>query len=131
MLPVAFKSPTRQRPMNIRNRRGIEGHGGHDSHPGLHGRTSATVDREVRGEWMSYKLKAVYQEGVFVPKERCEIPEGSEVELIIQGPILLPPEAKEAKERQQILRMLTERMQQKLFPVNAPRLTRETLHERR
>ena len=39
---------------------------------------------------MPFRLKAVYQEGVFIPRERCEIPEGSEVELIIQGPLILP-----------------------------------------
>jgi predicted DNA-binding antitoxin AbrB/MazE fold protein len=80
---------------------------------------------------MPYRLKAVYQEGVFVPRERCELPEGSEVELIIQGPLILPPEVKEGVERQHILRMVVDRMQQNPLPVDVPRLTREALHERR
>jgi predicted DNA-binding antitoxin AbrB/MazE fold protein len=80
---------------------------------------------------MSYRVKAVYQEGVFVPQGHCEIPEGSEVELIIQGPLTLPPEMKETAERKHILRMVIERMQHNPLPVDAPRLTREALHERR
>jgi predicted DNA-binding antitoxin AbrB/MazE fold protein len=80
---------------------------------------------------MPHRLRAVYQEGVFVPKERCEIPEGSEVELIVQGPLTLPPEVKETAERKHLLRMVIERMQHNPLPVDAPRLTREALHERR
>jgi predicted DNA-binding antitoxin AbrB/MazE fold protein len=80
---------------------------------------------------MAHKVKAVYQRGVFVPQGPCDVPEGSEVELIIQGPLILPPEVKEAKERQDILRAVVERMQQNPLPVDAPGLTREALHERR
>jgi predicted DNA-binding antitoxin AbrB/MazE fold protein len=80
---------------------------------------------------MAHKVKAVYQRGVFVPEGPCDVPEGAEVELIIQGPLILPPEVKEAKERQHILRMVIERMRQNPLPVDAPRLTREALHERR
>ena len=80
---------------------------------------------------MSRKLKALYQGGVFVPQEPCDVPEGSEVELIIHGPLILAPEVKEAKERQHILRMVVERMRQNPLPVDVPGLTREALHERR
>ena len=80
---------------------------------------------------MAHKLKAVYQGGVFVPQEPCAVPEGSEVELIIHGPIIVPPEVKEGKERQHILRMVVERMRQNPLPIGGPRLTREALHERR
>jgi predicted DNA-binding antitoxin AbrB/MazE fold protein len=80
---------------------------------------------------MAHKVKAIYQSGVFVPEGPCDVPEGSEVELIIQSPLILPPEVKEAKERQHILRMVVERMQQNPLPVDAPGLTREALHERR
>lgn len=41
---------------------------------------------------MSHRLKSVYHSGCFVPNEPCHIPEGSEVDLIIQGPPILPPE---------------------------------------
>ena len=80
---------------------------------------------------MPHRLKAVYQEGVFVPREPCDFPEGAEVELIIQGPLIVSPEVKEDEERQYILRMVVERMQHNPLPANAPRLTREALHERR
>ena len=80
---------------------------------------------------MPHSVKAVYHKGVFVPQEPCNIPEGLEVELIIQGPLLLPPEIKEAEERKQILRIIVERMQQNIIPTEAPRLAREALHDRR
>ena len=80
---------------------------------------------------MANKVKAVYQRGVFVPEGPCDVPEGSEVELIIQGPLILSPEVKDAEERQHILRMVVDRMQQNPLPTDAPGLTREALHERR
>jgi predicted DNA-binding antitoxin AbrB/MazE fold protein len=80
---------------------------------------------------MAHKVKAVYQRGVFVPEGPCDVPEGSEVELIIHSPFILLPEVKEAEERQHILRMVVERMRQNPLPVDAPGLTREALHERR
>ena len=36
---------------------------------------------------MANKVKAVYQRGVFVPEGPCDVPEGSEVELIIHSPL--------------------------------------------
>jgi len=89
-----------------------------------------SIDEAVRRGRMAHKLKAVYQGGVFVPQEPCDIPEGLEVELIIQGPLILPPEVKEDKKRQHILKMVVERMQHNPLPADAPRLTREALHER-
>jgi hypothetical protein len=68
---------------------------------------------------------------VFIAQEFCDLPEGSEVELIIQGPAVLPPEVKGSEEKERILRMTVERMQQNPIPARAPRLTREALHERR
>jgi len=80
---------------------------------------------------MSQKLRAVYQGGTFLPQEPCDVPEGSEVELIIQGPFILPPEVREPEEQGSILRTVAQRMQQNPIPAGAPRLTREALHERR
>jgi predicted DNA-binding antitoxin AbrB/MazE fold protein len=80
---------------------------------------------------MVHKLKAVYRQGVFVPQEPCDVPEGSEVELIVHGPLIIPPEVKEAKEREQILRTMIDRMQRNPLPANAPRPTRDAIHERR
>jgi predicted DNA-binding antitoxin AbrB/MazE fold protein len=80
---------------------------------------------------MPHSVKAVYHKGVFVPQEPCNIPEGVEVDLIIRGPLLLPPEIKEAEEKKRILRIIVERMQQNALPTGAPRLTREALYDRR
>ena len=40
---------------------------------------------------MSDALRAVYRNGVFVPETACDLPEDSEVELIVQGPVIIPP----------------------------------------
>lgn len=79
---------------------------------------------------MLQRLKAVYQGGTFLPQEPCDVPDGSQVELIVQGPFALPPEVSEQERRAEILRAVVERMQQNPFPAAAPHLTRETLHER-
>lgn len=79
---------------------------------------------------MSQRLKAVYRRGAFLPKEPCEVPEGSEVELTIEGPFLLSPEVREPKEQKHILKAIVERMRQNPIPAGAPPLTRESLHER-
>jgi predicted DNA-binding antitoxin AbrB/MazE fold protein len=79
---------------------------------------------------MLKSVKAVYHKGVFVPRESCDIPEGAEVELIIQCSFLLPPEIRGDEEKKRILRITVERMQQNLIPTEAPRLTREAFHDR-
>jgi hypothetical protein len=60
----------------------------------------------------------------------CDLPEGAEVELILQGPIILPPEVTEPEERMRILTEMVDRMQKNPLPAGAPPLTRESLHER-
>jgi len=80
---------------------------------------------------MSQRLRAIYRDGAFVPQTPCDLPEDSEVELIIQGPYLLPPKVKDASARAQILKQIVERMRQNPIPAGAPRLTRDELHERR
>ncbi len=78
----------------------------------------------------SQKLKAVYHTGTFVPKAPCELPEGAEVELTVQGPFLLSASATDAKEKTRILQAVIQRMQANPIPGGAPRLSREALHER-
>ena len=80
---------------------------------------------------MSQRLRAVYHSGCFVPKEPCDVPEGSEVELIIQGPAVLLPEVTDPEERRRILKAVLESTLSNPLPASAPRLTREELHERR
>jgi len=78
---------------------------------------------------MSQKLKAVFHDGAFLPQERCDVSEGSEVELIVQGPFVVPPEVTDREERRRILAKLVQRMRRNPIPAGAPRFTREALHE--
>ena len=80
---------------------------------------------------MTYRTKAIYRNGAFVPKTRCDLPEGAEVELLVQGPLLVPPTVTAPKQRARVLRQVTERMMQNPIPASAPRFTRDELHERR
>jgi len=80
---------------------------------------------------MTRQLKAVYRGGAFVPLETCDLPEGSEVHLTIEGSRAIAPGVTEAAERQRILKALVERMRANPILEGAPRLNREALHERR
>lgn len=80
---------------------------------------------------MSQKIKAVFHDGAFVPQQPCNFPEGSEVELIVERPNVLPPEENDPEERKRILKELVEDIRRNPFPENAPRFTREEMHERR
>lgn len=79
---------------------------------------------------MEQAIKAIYTKGHFVPRKPCALPEGAEVELILQGPALLPPDVKDGQERARILQEVVERMRKNPLPERAIRLTRESLHER-
>ena len=81
---------------------------------------------------MVQRLKAIYQGGTFIPQTPCDLPENSEVELIIEGPAVLPPAVTDPEERKRILEELIQKMRDNPIPANAPaRFTREDLHERR
>lgn len=80
---------------------------------------------------MVQKLKAIYYNGVFVPQVPYNLPEGTEVELTIQDPYTIPPEVKDPAERARLLQELVQRMKDNPIPANAPRFTRDELHERR
>ena len=79
---------------------------------------------------MSKSLKAVYQRGAFIPKTPCHLPDESEVELIVQDPVLSQPEVVDALERANIISQLVAWMQRSVLPDTAPRFSRELLHER-
>jgi predicted DNA-binding antitoxin AbrB/MazE fold protein len=79
---------------------------------------------------MDSTLRAVYRNGVFVPATACQLPENSEVELIVQGPVITPPRVTDPQERTRIRKQVVERMRQDRIASDAPRLTREQLHER-
>jgi len=59
------------------------------------------------------------------------LPEGVEVELFVQSSQVIPPQITDIGARQNFLKQLVERMQQNPISSNAPRFTRDMLHERR
>ena len=79
---------------------------------------------------MSLQVKAVFRNGAFVVQEPCDLPQESEVNLIVQGPLIVPPAVTEPEERARILAAMTQRMRQNPVPAEAPHFSREQLHER-
>jgi predicted DNA-binding antitoxin AbrB/MazE fold protein len=81
---------------------------------------------------MSDTLRAIYRNGTFVPVVPCNLPENTPVEVHVKGaPRIQPPLEPDPIKRRKIMRELIERMQTNPIPVDAPRFTREELHERR
>jgi predicted DNA-binding antitoxin AbrB/MazE fold protein len=80
---------------------------------------------------MPQALKAVYRSGTFILQTACDLPEGTEVEIFVQSPQVVPPKIADVAAKQNFLRLLVERMQQNPIPSHAPRFTRDMLHERR
>lgn len=79
---------------------------------------------------MPHALKAIYRNGTFILQTSCDLPEGAEVELLVQSPQVVSPPISAPETKQRFLKSLIERMQQNPIPLDAPRLTREELHER-
>jgi predicted DNA-binding antitoxin AbrB/MazE fold protein len=75
-------------------------------------------------------VRAVFRNGVFVPTTACDVPENTEVEFFLQGPTIIPPSVTDPEERAQIRREVVERMRKNPLSADAPRFTREQLHER-
>ena len=80
---------------------------------------------------MTRLLSAVYRNGAFIPDESCDLPENARVDLLVQGPFLTGPEVTDVVERAAILREVTTRMTGNPLPKEAPRFTRDELHDRR
>lgn len=83
---------------------------------------------------MSLRLKAIYRDGTFVPLtngEKLNVPENAEVELTVHDPYVLPAKATTAEERERALRELIESWDAYPLRDDAPRLTRDEMHERR
>jgi len=80
---------------------------------------------------MSQRVRAVFQDGVFIPKQPCDLPDGSEVDLTVDDPYTIPPEVTDPVERAALLKELVRSMRENPIPANAPRFTRDELHERR
>ncbi len=83
---------------------------------------------------MSLRLKAIYKDGTFVPisnGEKLNVSENAEVEITVHDPKVVPPTPTSDEERERALRELMESWQQHPLRGDAPRLTRDELHERR
>lgn len=83
---------------------------------------------------MSLRLKAIYRGGTFVPVtngEKLDVPENAEVELTVHDPYVLPAKATSAEERERTLRELFASWDAYPLRPDAPRLTRDDMHERR
>lgn len=65
-------------------------------------------------------IKAVYQTGVFVPKDVCVLPEGTEVEVTIQAAHLDPSSAADSDEQTQLLQEAGEEGQGDSIPPMTP-----------
>ena len=79
---------------------------------------------------MHQAIKAIYRNGAFILQTAFELPEGTEVELLIQSSQVVSPSISDLETKRQFLKSLVERMQHNPIPLNAPRFTREMLHER-
>ena len=83
---------------------------------------------------MSLRLKAIYKDGAFVPVsngESLNVAENAEVEITVHDPYVVSATATSDEERERALRELIESWQQHPLRGDAPRLTRDELHERR
>jgi hypothetical protein len=81
---------------------------------------------------MQSTFRAIYRNGAFVPVIPCSLPEETEVEVHVcdQGAIA-PPLEPNFEKRAAIKKRLLERMSNAPLPPDAPKLSREELHERR
>jgi len=80
---------------------------------------------------MIWRGRAIFQDGTFVLRDRCALPEGAEFDLRVEGPVSQPPPVTDANERAAILQRVAHRMMSHPVANGSPRLTREQLHERR
>ena len=80
---------------------------------------------------MLQTFRAVFQDGVFVPETRCELPEGTAVELDVRSAWMMPPGVTDPGERGRLMKQVIQSMRANPLPPDAGRWTREELHERR
>ena len=76
-------------------------------------------------------FQAAFQDGVFVPETRCELPDRTAVELDVRSATLIPPRVTDPEERGRLLKQVIQSMRANPLPADAGRWTREELHERR
>lgn len=79
------------------------------------------------------EIHAVFRDGAFHPTQPCALPDETEAVVFVQGKgsHVAPPGESDPDERRRIMQRLTDRMKQRTLTADAPRLTREEMHERR
>ena len=83
---------------------------------------------------MSLRLKVIYKDGAFVPilnGEKLNVSENAEVEITVHDPYVLAPTATSDEEREGAIRELFASWDAHPLRSDAPRLTRDEMHERR
>lgn len=83
---------------------------------------------------MSLRLKAIYKDGAFVPVangEKVNVSENAEVEITVHDPNVVSATAMSVEERERALRELFASWDAHPLRSDAPRLTRDEMHERR
>lgn len=77
------------------------------------------------------RLRAVFRDGKFVPTETCSLPESAEVQLTVEPPRIIAATVTDPVEWSRNMAELIERMKSQPLRPDAPKLTRDELHERR
>lgn len=82
---------------------------------------------------MQQVIKTTYRNGVFVPHTPVDLPDGMEIEIVMENKeeVSTLKQAMGEEEKERLLRKLVENMQSNPIPMDAPRFTREELYERR
>lgn len=77
------------------------------------------------------RIRAIFQDGKFVPVEPCQLPESQVVELTVESSRVVPPAVTDPIERAKAMDELIARMKAQPLRPDAPKLTRDEMHERR
>ena len=80
---------------------------------------------------MKRTITATYRGGVFYPDEPCDLPEGAAVEIRELSGGSTPTLIEDPEERRRNLKAVVDRMMQNPISSDAPKFTRDELHERR
>ena len=80
---------------------------------------------------MRQTITATYRGGVFYPDEPCDLPEGASVEIRELSGGSIPALIEDPEERRRNLKAVVDRMMQNPISLDAPKFTRDELHERR
>ena len=77
------------------------------------------------------RIRAVFENGKFVPQQECSLPEAAEVELTVESPQNVPTVISDPSEQARVMQELLARMKAAPLAADAPKLSRDQMHERR